>query len=207
MCFNPAKTWQLGWFANTGETTTFTSTNGSVTYTLVGASRTNAQANKFVVVKIPNGSTDIYVGYNRATGSNSGTVEDANKVLLISRSAGTGFAPSSKVGKLSTGGGTYTITNYLQRGGDLNIRFTFQQTSEGDSIGAAVVDFYYNGFAPPTPAPTPFCGNQAKMEITIQTDQYGDETTWTLRRDGLSPTVVQSGGPYASSPNTLVRLV
>ena len=82
MCFNPAKNWQLGWFDESGETTTFTSP-GSVTYEMVGVSRANAQSGKYVVVKVPNGSPALYDGYNRKPGIHKGTVEDDDRVTIL----------------------------------------------------------------------------------------------------------------------------
>jgi hypothetical protein len=142
MCFNPAKTWQLGWFEATGETLAWSRTLGSRTYALVGAGRPTRQAGKYVVVKIPNGTTDLYVGYNRKIRSNAGVVEDPNEVTIISRAVGTGYSSSLKVASLLLGG-AYTIPNYLGTGMRLIIRFASRQALGKDTIGQANVSLLY----------------------------------------------------------------
>jgi hypothetical protein len=142
MCFNPAKTWQLGWFAATGETIEWNRALGSRTYALVGVGRPTKQNGKYVVVKIPNGTTDLYVGYNRKTGSNAGVVEDPNEVTIVSRAVGTGYSSSLKVASLLVGG-SYTISNYLGTRKRLIIRFASRQALGTDTIGQANVSFSY----------------------------------------------------------------
>ena len=180
MCFNPAKNWQFGWFEPTGEAITYSEVAGSVTYPLVGVGRTSPEAGKYVVVQVPNGDTDYYVGYNRKSGSNAGVVEHPNEVTIVSRPEGTGYSESLKVAHLLPGE-QYIISNYKNLGYDLTITFTSRQPAGGDSIGLASVDFTWSGV--PTPAPTPLqCPEgQSKFELTIVTDNYPQETSYTLK--------------------------
>mmetsp|Transcript_8579 Transcript_8579/g.21472 ORF Transcript_8579/g.21472 Transcript_8579/m.21472 type:complete len:225 (+) Transcript_8579:1790-2464(+) len=180
MCFNPAKNWQFGWFEPTGEAISYSEAAGSLTYPLVGVGRTSPEAGKYVVVQVPNGGTDYYVGYNRKSGSNAGVVEHPNEVTIVSRDAGTGYGESLKVAHLVPGG-QYVISDYKGLGYDLTITFTARQPAGSDSIGQASVDFTWGGV--PTPAPTPLqCPDgQSKFELTIVTDNYPQETSYSLK--------------------------
>jgi hypothetical protein len=210
MCFNPAHTWQLGWFATTGETTEWNRALGSRTYSLVGVGRPAKQTGRFVIVKIPNGPTDLYVGYNRNIGSNAGVVEDPNEVTIVSRPAGTGFAPTLKVAAL-VAGGSYTVPNYLGTGTPLTIVFSSQQALGTDTIGQANVAFSYVPPAP-TAAPTPLptfvnqCGTLATFNLKMLTDNYPDETSWTLK-SGQNVVASRALGSYKAAGTSVTTQV
>ena len=199
MCFNPAKNWQFGWFENTGEAITYTESAGSITYPLVGVGRVSPESGKYVVVQVPNGDTDYYVGYNRKSGSNAGVVEHPNEVTIVSRATGTGFGESLKVAHLNPGG-QYVIQNYKGLGYALTISFTARQPAGGDSIGQANVDFIWSGV--PTPAPTPLqCPDgQSKFELTIVTDNYPQETSYSLK---LGNTEIDSEGSFTEAASSV----
>jgi hypothetical protein len=97
MCFNNAKMWQLGWYSDRH----FEWTGTSTSVELVGISEyTAAGSGQQIVVRIAGGlssiqsSSDYYIGFNRKTGINSGTVEGGNQVTIQTKPAGT---PSSYV--------------------------------------------------------------------------------------------------------------
>jgi len=51
---------------------------------------------------------------------------------------------------------------------------------------------------PPTSAPTPFDCNHEIMKLHILTDNYGSETSWTVKK---SDVVIESGGGYSETTN------
>jgi len=84
MCFNPAKNWQLGWFdsqqialdpsVDLGSDPVSFILNGVVDFqeTIPG---------KYIVIRINN----YYIGFNRASGFNSGVQEAANQVTVVEK--------------------------------------------------------------------------------------------------------------------------
>jgi len=97
MCFNNAKMWQLGWYSDRQ----FEFSGTSTTVELVGISQyTSAGSGQQIVVRIPGGlasvlsGSDFYIGFNRKTGMNSGTVEGGNQVTIQTKPAG---SPTSYV--------------------------------------------------------------------------------------------------------------
>merc|ERR1719343_487275 len=84
ICFNPAKSWQLGWYADkqieldvdtdlSEEVTSFI-LNGVVDY------QDNSD-NRYIVVKIG----DYYIGYNRAASFNTGVREASDQVTIVEK--------------------------------------------------------------------------------------------------------------------------
>lgn len=119
MCYNPAKSYQLGWYDQHSPdifplTTSFSGK-------LVGVSRYDSTTqDEHVVLKLDGGSADdVYIGYNHAIGFHEGTVESVNKVTVVHQ--GSGNAKSYKVASLGTGG-TFQLINYLGSGEDITIK-------------------------------------------------------------------------------------
>jgi hypothetical protein len=121
-CFNPAKNWQLGWYSTQSIEIDPLSEDGGFVGTLVGVDDfDDTPSSRYVVLKIENGYTDLFVGYNRRKGINRGTQQGINKVLIVEQ--GEGYGPSLKLAQLSVGG-VYTVVNYRGLGSDLSITFT-----------------------------------------------------------------------------------
>ena len=117
MCFNAAKSWQLGWYDDKSaeyDTNGTTGFNGK----LYGFVDFNNAAATTVILKLNTpDNNDYYVNFNRKTGFNSGSVEGGNQVLITTAQtegkSGTpngGYAESSLVAKLSAGG-SYSFTD------------------------------------------------------------------------------------------------
>lgn len=88
MCFNSAKTYQLGWFPNHYLDLTISQNyvyDGDLcAYTEYGTLFT-ASPTKMMVVKLDGGSgDDYYVGFNKATGLRAGTKDSRNMVTIHS---------------------------------------------------------------------------------------------------------------------------
>jgi len=94
---------------------------------------------------------DYYVGYNDATGVNSGTLEGRNQVLVFQKPSGgpNGYGTSDRIAELNVGN-SYTIRN-LSNQVDVTIRFT----SVGNGGRDANVEIVTSGDGPPAPVPAP----------------------------------------------------
>jgi hypothetical protein len=118
MCFNTAKSWQLGWYSDKRKTINVLS-QGSFTGSLVGIDDyASAGDNEYVTIKIENGQVDLFIGFNRKTGINSGTQEASNKVTVQSQNGDGGYGKSKLLAELGSGD-NYRMTNH--RGNNLLI--------------------------------------------------------------------------------------
>jgi len=99
MCFNAAKSWQLGWYSDKHIQV---DADGAYSGPLMGIVNYSSNSSP-VLVKINTSSTvDYYVNFNRKTGFNSGTVEGGDQVTVVSAGGeGTGYAESELLAKLS----------------------------------------------------------------------------------------------------------
>jgi len=111
MCFNPAKSFQLGWY--TSKTYTCTPTIATpCTVDIAGFVNYDNPSVDWVLMKIndPLSHIDYYLTYNDASGFNSGTKEGINQVVINTLpNEGAGVVVSELVGKLSAG----ETANYL----------------------------------------------------------------------------------------------
>jgi len=82
MCFNPAKSWYLGWYPGSAELVFNKNTNSVMHEKLVGAGEWSDATQGNVVIKIEFGSKDLYVGFNRKAGANSDNKEFSDKVTV-----------------------------------------------------------------------------------------------------------------------------
>lgn len=89
MCFNAAKSWELGWYDEYQKTVSPRSGAGSALLVGVEDFRGVGTLDGYtVVLKIDtSASSDLYVMYNRQEGVNSGTKEFQNQVTVVSQDA------------------------------------------------------------------------------------------------------------------------
>jgi len=174
MCFNPAKSWEVGWYADkqielnvdtdlSAETTSYL-LNGVVDYK-------DESVGRYIVVKIGN----FYIGYNRAASFNGGVKEAPDRVTITEKRGGdeSSAARSKLIAKLSVGD-TYVIqvTEYL----DVFVKYA--SNSDGKD---AVVDIKIG-------EPVVCQGEyDAEVEVVVTTDNFPLETSWGI---------VDSGGQY-----------
>ena len=152
MCFNPPKSWYAGWYldksitvdpASTGDDRCFSGRiYGTVDY---------ATAPGNIHVKITDGGTanDVYVGFNRKTGFNSGTVEAGNQVTV--HTAGTGYSVSNLRSILGAGGSATRAV----KGKNMVITVNEINTSASPGYADITISEDGAGCAPSTPNPTP----------------------------------------------------
>lgn len=93
--------------------------------------------NEKVVLKIPSGGVDFYVGYNHAVGYHEGTNEAVNKVTVVSQ--GLSFGAWSFLEARLSAGEKAIIPNFLGSGQDLTIQVSSIDTS---ARGYAEVQVY-----------------------------------------------------------------
>ena len=125
MCFNPAKNYQLGWYIEQQKflnplTDILAKTKGNNRqYILNGVDdfqfgRDDSE-DKLISLRLKqqNSREDYYIGFNRKTGMNSETMENANTVLIVKKTGGPiEYGQSWKVSILSAIGDSYTIENF-----------------------------------------------------------------------------------------------
>jgi hypothetical protein len=200
MCFNPVKSWQLGWYSDRQKDLNPTVEAPYLT-TMVGvAGYGTAASNEMVLIRIANAATssgvtyDYYIGYNAQHGINEHTKEGGNRLTVTKRPAGTAYKTSDLLAKLDVGG-TYTITGFRGTTNDLKISFK----SRVSGIDKAVVEVYFDGLQGtyPTQAPTDPCNSgEAFFELDLKVDYWGPEdNSWKLIHD-QSGSQVGSGGNY-----------
>mmetsp|Transcript_27773 Transcript_27773/g.60900 ORF Transcript_27773/g.60900 Transcript_27773/m.60900 type:complete len:132 (+) Transcript_27773:262-657(+) len=109
MCFNAAKSWQLGWYSDKTVTVAPAPADNGWSGRVYGISDYGSSAATTVLVKIDTTSdTDYYISFNRAAGVNIDTVEAENQVV-IQTTAGegdlnNGYEESELEAKLSESG-------------------------------------------------------------------------------------------------------
>ena len=108
MCFNAAKSWRTGWYADKTYKVEPTANDGTECFEqdLYGIADFDNENAKYVLVKInDSSSTDHYVTFNSRKGINSGTEEAGNQVTVTTTGAeGSGVSESVLVAKLRVGG-------------------------------------------------------------------------------------------------------
>jgi hypothetical protein len=167
MCFNGAKTWQLGWHADfhldlpVGNDFNW---NGN----LVGfAEKSAASSLDRMIIRIRSKSKDYYIHFNRKIGMNSGTLEGGNQVLVSSRAPGTGLEISYLLAKLSRGG-KFTIPKF--NGSRSALTVVVSSISLGTVPARATVSIQFGLLTTPTPgepalsSPTPRSPAAAKKK-------------------------------------------
>mmetsp|Transcript_25258 Transcript_25258/g.46948 ORF Transcript_25258/g.46948 Transcript_25258/m.46948 type:complete len:682 (-) Transcript_25258:187-2232(-) len=113
MCYNSAKSWQLGWYSTKREV--YTAGMGPRTYDIYGiASAGDAMAGT-VLIKIDRDSdVDLYINFNWAMLHNEDTKEAANLVMIVEQGGNAAsYAHSSLLAKLS-GGSSFRSTDYFE---------------------------------------------------------------------------------------------
>jgi hypothetical protein len=232
MCFNAAKSWQLGWY----DARQYTVTNGAPTATsslayigkLAGIVDYSDGANTPVLIKLNTpGTTDYYINFNAQHGFNSQTKEGGNQVT-ITRAGGEGnsYAESELLAKLSAGG-TYNLVDFGASGETLSVEIISIDTvareadvrvclgtcpdmnmctanSDCADSDPCTEDICNAGECSNTFSETlcPVCPSGEKpLDVTILTDNYPGETTWSVVNECTGETVV-SGGAYSTRMTT-----
>ncbi len=152
MCFNAPKNWQLGWYPEGVYTVVNNFFEGKIfgiaDYGAFINGDLNVSNGEIIMAKLIDSAAgeDWYVSFNRDTGINSGTVEGQDQVLVHKRPQGTGYAESSLMAKLSTGG----VYNGITIDG-IAVPVSVSSINTSSGVGYAQVKI---GNAPTTNSPT-----------------------------------------------------
>jgi len=209
-CFNAAKAYQLGWYTlqqqsynpleYIGETTTFVM-NGVNEYSTDEQDTTN----KLITLRLEaqqifplTGYNDYYVGYNRANGPNIQTNEAPNQIVIVQKLVGGPLesGASNKLAALSVGQ-EYVIDQYNDSQPDVIIKYE----SVTSDLQDATISVRTTDLAP-TQSPTLACdGQNGRFSLSVTTDRYGSETSWTLSETNNPSSIVASSvlGEYGNS--------
>jgi len=165
MCFNAAKSWDLGWYVDKQINLDPNTDLGPevVSFTLNGVNDYGDDAvGRYIVVKIGN----FFIGYNRAAGINEGVQEAANQVTVIERLGSDADSKSKLAGRLSPGDNYIIEVTPL-----LSIDIKFESRNGKDAVVGinlaneiAVCEGEYD----------------AEIDITLITDDYPDEISWGI---------------------------
>jgi len=147
MCFNAAKSWQLGWYS--GKTYTIQSpssnppadTGTSYVGKLQGIVDYTTSSNAKVLIKINTASGDDYfINFNARKGINIGTQEGGDQIMIVTAGLeGLKYAPSTLVAKLSAGG-RYQIADLDGSGMTLTVEVLAINVSEDAEISICLGD-------------------------------------------------------------------
>mmetsp|Transcript_22863 Transcript_22863/g.53988 ORF Transcript_22863/g.53988 Transcript_22863/m.53988 type:complete len:722 (-) Transcript_22863:213-2378(-) len=169
-CFNPAKSYQLGWYDD--KVVEIDPEDGTWVGTLIGAvdyKNDSVDQNSKVVVKITSPDrTNLYVGYNRKKGMNSGVPLAGDRVTIVEQ--GLGYSSSNFVGNLSPDDPIHTFYSFGGSNKNLVVEFIDRKSYYNEVTVAIYYDTCIypsccngrtcntNGFKPSpigTPAPQP----------------------------------------------------
>eukprot|EP00536_Pseudo-nitzschia_multiseries_P018009 jgi/Psemu1/53707/gm1.53707_g len=190
MCYNAAKNYQLGWYEDKivdynplGKQTRTVVLNGVADYTK------NPSAIVAVRLDQPNKVQDYYIGYNRKTGINQDTAEDADKVTILRKELGTPkqYGKSTKVAALSPGM-EYTIQGF---NGERDVTIKFHAVS--NALRDATIVIGENIEKDP-------CENYA---VEVKTDIHPGDNSWTIKEAGTG--VVHAISPAFTEKQKLHR--
>lgn len=175
MCFNPQKNYQLGWYKDKAKT--INPLDGKRhEYTLNGVADYKRNNDALIVLRLDQVSRgqDYYVGFNRAAGIHSETMEDANMITIVRKEFGgpNAYGISTKVASLIPGQ-VQQLNNF---DGKKNVYIKFAGVKNGDA--RLIVSDNINHVQ--SQQPTNHC---KKFTIEINTDDYPQDTGWFVVDD------------------------
>ncbi len=174
MCFNAAKSFQLGWYNDKSLSFNPLNQNNPVRrVTLNGVVDYGKNPNALITVRLEetNKASDYYIGYNRKAGLNSQTSENADMVTISRKDGAPDHASFSwKVASLIPGN-SFIIDNF---NGQRKVEIIF--VGKSNDLRDAVVDIIDHQYKPAPPQE-----NCEKHTIEIKTDGYPGDTSWELR--------------------------
>jgi len=201
MCFNPAKSWQLGWYGDA-----YATLDPTVDYcwsgTLIGIGEwDNGDYGYPVVLKLETGTEDdIFIGFNRAAGPNAENDEADDEVTIIEAGAnGNDYSPSKLKAHL-VAGESYTFSDWSGTGNNLVV--TAEEIDISNTPGTAKIKVRYGESctdAPTTTEPpslSPSIQILFEVSVTVKTDVYAQETSWDITTINDPSNVLMSGENY-----------
>mmetsp|Transcript_28349 Transcript_28349/g.59376 ORF Transcript_28349/g.59376 Transcript_28349/m.59376 type:complete len:750 (+) Transcript_28349:119-2368(+) len=192
MCFNPAKSFQLGWYNNKVKTIDPFSTPDAVSeFTLNGVSDYEQNDDALIVLRLEQTALDpdYFIGYNRDSRMNQDTYEDKNMITIIRMDlSGEDKPKSEKVGSLYPNQ-TFKIENFNNER-DVKIRFVSVSNGTSHIRDAAIQVIDIENAPNITPPEERECENHT---FEVYTDRYpGDNKFVIVQGNGTGKIVGQS---------------
>jgi len=203
MCFNGAKSWQLGWYSDRQKSINLSNEVTTFKVSLVGVAE-YASSKKFqhVVVQLTGGFKDYYLAFNRKIGMNDGTREGRNQVLITH----TNSSQSTLVAKLSNGQ-QYVISNYGSSGNNVTISVNAISRGSAPTFASILI----TNTSPPTQSPvkSPIklpVTQPTKSPVKLRTQSPVKPPTEPSRLPFISPTTTQAPVKPLIEPSSLPSL-
>lgn len=187
-CFNPAKSWQLGWYDGAEAIVPLLETQPKEEIILVGVADYENNPNGYpVVVKLETNSPDDYfLGFNRAYGINSENVEGDDEVTLVRAGLnGEGYVRSDLKATLLEGE-TFYIPNWANSANLLRVTATNINLLLDPAIATVEIEIF----------------TDPVIEVTVKTDSYPGEVSWVLRNRCDNTEVMSSDLEAYNAPST-----
>jgi len=176
-CFNPQKSYQLGWYEDQVATINPLDGQGRQEYTLNGVDDYGRNSGNLIVLRLRQTSLDqdYYIGYNKATGMNQDSGEDRDHVTVVRKEYGAPdqYGQSTKVAGLSPGQ-RVLITDYNGSGQTVQVAFT-GITDEGDAHVVIMEGDY---------EVTNESDNCQPFTVEVVTDAYPGDNHWYFSDTG-----------------------
>ena len=205
-CFNPAKSFQLGWYTKQilsinpldyiGEPQTFI-LNGVADYQKDG-SNGDALVSLRLELEGLEGGVDYYVGYNRQVGCNIGTEQVPNLVTITEKEnkitnfdnrlfeGRNGYGLTRRISALGEGQ-SLTLADYSGTTSDVTLTVNYIR---GMNASITVVT------SEPEPTQAPTICESGKLQIELFTDSFGRDTRWSIQDSETMAIIAQSSGEY-----------
>ena len=134
MCFNAAKTWQIGWYDD--RKATVDPLDGAWTGKIIGVADYMKNSLFPVVVKIDTGSTigQLYIAFNRAQGINKDNVQADDQVTIVETNGSGDNASQSFLKAHLAEGQQYAVENWNGSGKTLTVKATAIHLSRSSEI-------------------------------------------------------------------------
>jgi hypothetical protein len=219
MCFNAAKLWQLGWNSNRHKTVS--ALDPFYIGNLAGFVDDPDIDGPPMLIKLDSPSTqDYFINFNLRASFNSDTREGGNEVLIVQAGDGNGYSESDLKAKLTTGS-SYKISNF-DNGKDLTVEVLSisvqtrlaevriclgdcppdcTSNSQCDDSDPCTVDTCMAGICSNPRVESEecsICPGERILEVSVVTDRYPTETSWTIQNECTDAMQV-SGGDYTES--------
>jgi hypothetical protein len=208
MCFNAAKSWQLGWYTKRHATVDIS--NPSYIGKLASIVDDPDEIGHPMLIKLVSlDGNDCYINFNLKAGVNAETEEGGNQVLVTE--AGSGYSDSDLKAKLDAGE-SYDIANFDGKGNVLSVEVVSISAFDKVADVRICLGDCVNGITSsptralvPTPSPTLQLSNSPASRPTRSSDA---PTKFPPRTPTMSPTggkddntEIPTNGPTRIPPN------
>ena len=185
MCFNAAKSWQLGWYADKRHVEIDVSTTNRSYYGRLDSILDDPEeSGDPMIIKVETGpDEDYYILFNRASGFNADTVEGGNKVMITKTDKDNLSWSQAKLSATQT----WSISVDQNSGLDDILNVKVKSINVQDGNGHAMVEVYMtssNCLQPTGPCKDVFgCSWQDKKCMRDYCNDYGTDKISSCKAD------------------------